>query len=140
MNASNKIVCEKATTRLKYEMKMFPAPAVATNEPSLIMNLEQIRLYCRKKTTSNKRSSPFCPFNINIPVKGICLAPKVKSYFNGGQDCNFASPNEPLMKESNFGMRKVRGKLFLSMTVYSYLKNIIISWEYQKEHTKLTDQ
>ena len=81
MNASNKIVCEKATTRLKYEMKMFPAPAVATNEPSLIMNLEQIRLYCRKKTTSNKRSSPFCPFNINIPVKGICLAPKVKSYF-----------------------------------------------------------
>jgi len=117
-------------------MKMFPALAVATNEPSLLKNLEQYAYTAGKRLPIIKRSSLFCPININIPVKGICLAPKVKSYFNGGRDCNFASPNEPLMKESNFGMRNVTGKLFFSTTIYSYLNNIIINWEYRKEHTK----
>jgi len=92
MNASNKIVCEKATTRLKYEMKMFPALAVATNEPSLLKNLEQYAYTAGKRLPIIKRSSLFCPININIPVKGICLAPKVKSYFNGGTRLQFCIP------------------------------------------------
>jgi hypothetical protein len=89
-------------------------------------------LILQEKDFRNKRSSPFCPININILVKGICHAPKVKSYFNGGQDCNFASPHGPLMKESNFGMRNVSGKLFLNTTIYSNLNNIIINWEYDQ--------